>query len=78
MSTLARALFAALVIATFGAFFVAQRLKSSEPRISHLGVEGLLSPNQDGRRESVKPVAGDTRNRLHHKVYTIDERAAIG
>jgi hypothetical protein len=54
VSTLARALFAALVIATFGAFFVAQRLKSSEPRISHLGVEGLLSPNQDGRRESVK------------------------
>jgi hypothetical protein len=49
VTTLARAVFAALVVATFGAFFAAQRLKSEPPEIQRLGVTPLFSPNQDGR-----------------------------
>lgn len=54
------AVFAALVIATFGAFFVAQRLKHQPPAIQSIQIEtfgrsGLIfSPNGDGRRESVR------------------------
>ena len=51
MTRLAQALFAALVLATFAAFFVAQRLKSSPPRIAVRGVDPVLSPNRDGRKD---------------------------
>ena len=47
--TLARAVFAALVVATFAAFFVAQELKSTPPVIQNLGVFPFFSPNDDGR-----------------------------
>ena len=49
MSRLAAGVFAALVIATFGAFFVAQRLKNAPPVLGQIGVRGVFSPNGDGR-----------------------------
>lgn len=50
MTRLARIVFLALVAATFGAFFVAQRLKGATPVV---GVRGTLffSPNADGRKD---------------------------
>ena len=50
MTRLARIVFLALVAATFGAFFVAQRLKGATPVV---GVRGALffSPNGDGRKD---------------------------
>jgi len=52
VSTLARAAFAALVVATFGAFFVAQRLKNEPTVIQQFKVRPYVSPNQDGRNET--------------------------
>jgi flagellar hook assembly protein FlgD len=49
MSRLAAGVFAVLVIATFGAFFVAQRLKNAPPVLSRLTVFPFFSPNGDGR-----------------------------
>ncbi len=54
MSTLARAVFATLVVATFGAFFVAQRLKNEPTVVQGFGRTPLFSPNGDGRREQAK------------------------
>jgi hypothetical protein len=45
----ARIAFALLVCATFAAFFAAQELKSTPPRVQHLQVTGFFSPNHDGR-----------------------------
>ena len=50
MTTLARVVFLALVAATFGAFFVAQRLKGSPPVVQLQG-QRWLSPNGDGRKD---------------------------
>jgi hypothetical protein len=54
--TVAKVAFAALVLATFAAFFVAQGLKSTPPVIQELGIEppDAFSPNQDGRFERVR------------------------
>jgi flagellar hook assembly protein FlgD len=49
MSRLSAGVFAVLVIATFGAFFVAQRLKNAPPVLSQLTVFPYFSPNGDGR-----------------------------
>ena len=50
MTALARIAFLALVAATFGAFFVAQRLKGSPPVVEVRGVR-WFSPNGDGRKD---------------------------
>jgi hypothetical protein len=50
VTTLARVVFVALVAATFGAFFVAQRLKGAPPVVQVKG-KRWLSPNGDGRRD---------------------------
>jgi hypothetical protein len=50
VTTLARVVFLALVAATFGAFFVAQRLKGSAPVVELRGVR-WFSPNGDGRKD---------------------------
>ena len=50
MTTLARVVFLALVAATFGAFFVAQRLKGAPPVVQLKG-QRWLSPNGDGRQD---------------------------
>jgi hypothetical protein len=49
VSAAARIAFALLVCATFAAFFAAQELKSTPPRVQHLQVTGFFSPNRDGR-----------------------------
>jgi hypothetical protein len=49
LSRLTAGVFAVLVIATFGAFFVAQRLKNAPPVLGQIGVRGVFSPNGDGR-----------------------------
>lgn len=54
MSTLSRAVFAALVVATFGAFFVAQRLKNEPTVIQNFYRLKVFSPNSDGRLDRTK------------------------
>ena len=54
MSTLPRAVFAALVAATFGAFFVAQRLKNEPTIIQNFYRTPVFSPNGDGRLDRAK------------------------
>jgi flagellar hook assembly protein FlgD len=49
LSRLTAGVFAVLVLATFGAFFVAQRLKNAPPVLGQIGVRGVFSPNGDGR-----------------------------
>ncbi len=50
MSATARIVFAVLVCATFGAFFVAQELKSTPPLVQDVTRQSpYFSPNQDGR-----------------------------
>jgi hypothetical protein len=49
LNRLTAGVFAVLVIATFGAFFVAQRLKNAPPVLGQIGVRGVFSPNGDGR-----------------------------
>jgi flagellar hook assembly protein FlgD len=49
MNRLGAGVFAVLVLATFGAFFVAQRLKNAPPVLSRLTVFPYFSPNGDGR-----------------------------
>ena len=51
MSRLAAGVFAALVVATFGAFFVAQRLKNSPSVVQRFRLDPVLSPNRDGRKD---------------------------
>jgi N,N-dimethylformamidase beta subunit-like, C-terminal/FlgD Ig-like domain len=49
MNRLTAGVFAVLVIATFGAFFVAQRLKNAPPVLGEIGIRPVFSPNGDGR-----------------------------
>jgi hypothetical protein len=50
-SVLARVVFALLVAATGAAFFVTQRLKTSDPVVKRLALQRFFSPNDDGRKE---------------------------
>lgn len=49
MTATARTAFGLLVVATFAAFFAAQQLKSTPPRVQQLQVTPFFSPNRDGR-----------------------------
>lgn len=49
ISRLAAGAFGALVLATGGAFFAAQELKSTPPAVQEVTVYPFFSPNQDGR-----------------------------
>jgi hypothetical protein len=51
VTRLARVVFALLVAATFGAFFVAQRLKGAESVAEITRMTRFFSPNGDGRRD---------------------------
>ena len=51
---LARAVFALLVVATVGAFFVTQRLKSGEPVVNRLALQRYVSPNGDGLKDRAR------------------------
>jgi flagellar hook assembly protein FlgD len=50
-SRLRVATFVLLVVATFAAFFVVQRIKREPPTVRHAVITPLLSPNGDGRLE---------------------------
>jgi hypothetical protein len=54
VSAAARICFALLVCATFAAFFAAQELKSTPPRVQELTVTPVFSPNRDGRKERAR------------------------
>jgi len=54
VTPLARVAFVLLVAATFAAFFVAQRLKSTPPVVQDLRAFPFFSPNQDGRFERTR------------------------
>ena len=54
MSLVARFAFALLVIATFSAFFVAQRLKAAPLLVQEVTARPIFSPNQDGRNERAR------------------------
>lgn len=47
------AMFALLVVATGGAFFVTQRLKRSQPIVERVFFHEWISPNGDGRKDTV-------------------------
>jgi hypothetical protein len=49
-----RAIFVVLIAATFGAFFVAQRLKNSPSVIQKVTYNGVFSPNRDGRKDRLR------------------------
>lgn len=49
-----RAVFAVLVLATVGAFFVTQRLKTSTPVVERVFFHQYVSPNGDGRKDRVR------------------------
>jgi hypothetical protein len=51
VTRLATVVFAALVVATFGAFFVAQRLKHEPTVVRGLRRTAMISPNGDGRND---------------------------
>jgi hypothetical protein len=51
MATVAKIVFALLVVATVGAFFVTQRLKRSAPVVRHVTLPRYISPNGDGRKD---------------------------
>jgi hypothetical protein len=54
MTRLAMGVFGVLVVATFGAFFLAQRLKNSPPVVGEIGVFPFFSPNGDGRFDKAR------------------------
>src|SRR3712207_3145090 len=53
-SALARAVFALLVAATVGAFFVTQRLKRADPVVKQIRLQLVVSPNGDGRKDTAE------------------------
>jgi hypothetical protein len=55
LTRFARVVFAVLVAATFGAFFVSQRLKNAEPVAKITKLKAVFSPNGDHRRD-VEPI----------------------
>ena len=54
MTLLVRGVFALLVAATFGAFFLAQRLKNGPTAIQSLTARPYFSPNADGRLDEAR------------------------
>lgn len=54
MSALSRVVFALLVASTFGAFFVAQRLKHDPSPIQKYSAYAVFSPNGDGRLDAAR------------------------
>ena len=61
MTRQVRVVFALLVAATFGAFFVAQRLKHTPTVIQQVRGARLFSPNGDGRQDKL-PVSFELKN----------------
>ncbi len=73
MSALARTAFALLVCATFAAFFAAQELKSTPPRVQELKTTPFFSPNRDGRFDRAR--ASFVLKRTDEVTATVIDRA---
>ncbi len=54
VTRVARYVFAALVVATFGAFFVAQRLKNGPTLVQNFYRDPVFSPTKDGRLDRLR------------------------
>jgi len=54
VTRVAKVAFALLVVATFGAFFVAQRLKATPTLVLDARAYPIFSPNQDGRKDRAR------------------------
>ena len=53
-SLLARGVFVLLALATVAAFFITQRLKTSDPVVDRLAIPLVISPNGDGRKDTAE------------------------
>ncbi len=53
-TTAATVVFVLLVLATFTAFFVAQRLKQTDPLVYSVNIKRYVSPNDDGLRDRAR------------------------
>ena len=71
MSLLPRAVFAALAVATFGAFFLAQRLKHAPTAIQRPRATGTFSPDGDGVLDRVN-IAFSLKQADHVDVLIVD------
>lgn len=67
--------FALLVVATFAAFFIVQRIKKEPAGISKLRVTRLISPNGDGTRDrGLIRFRADRRERISVRVIDADDQ----
>jgi hypothetical protein len=73
VSAFARTAFALLVCATFAAFFAAQELKSTPPRVQQLQATPFFSPNSDGRFDRAR--ASFVLKRTDEVTATVIDRA---
>ncbi len=76
MILLARIVFAVLVAATFGAFFVAQRLKHTPPVVQAFHAPGFFSPNGDGRFDR-EPISFRVKHTDDVTVQVVDSGADV-
>jgi hypothetical protein len=73
---MASVVFAALVVATFGAFFVAQRLKHEPGTVFGFQRTAVISPNGDGRKD-VSRMSFMLKKADEVSVDVVDERRAL-
>lgn len=76
MTRLSQGVFAALVVATFGAFFVAQRLKHSPTAVQGFSRTPIFSPNRDGRKDR-EHVVFKLRNADDVRVEVVDHLGEV-
>jgi hypothetical protein len=73
---ISRVVFALLVLATFFAFFAAQRLKHSDPLVYSVSFKRYISPNDDGLREKGR-VRFRTQQKDRVSVEVIDRTGTV-
>jgi hypothetical protein len=76
MTRAATAVFAALVVATFGAFFLAQRLKHEPSVVKGFRSVAIISPNGDGRKDR-SPMSFFLKKSDDVSVDIVDERRTL-
>ena len=71
-----RVLFGVLVVATFAAFFVAQRIKNAPKIVQVARYSSIISPNGDGRAD-VRPIAIKLRTDDRLTLEVIDSESEL-